>query len=123
LTFNERRAFVFGIPSLGKFDEVGEFFGSGKVVAGQEKIADFGPVDFGQVETEGDPAARTDVGWEIVAFRLGFGEGGVFAGKDFTGDGDDAVTVVVVEEIGEDFFSDQKSGVGKLEFARGFGKS
>jgi len=93
------------------------------MVASQEKIADLGPVDFGQIETERDPAARADVSREVVAFRLGFGEGGVIAGKDFAGDGDNAVTMMVVEEISKDFFADQKGGVGIFEYARGFGKS
>ena len=93
------------------------------MVASQEKIADLGPVDFGQIETECDPAARADVGREIVAFRLGFGEGSVIAGEDFAGDGDNAVAMMVVKKISEDFFADRKSGVGIFEFARGFGKS
>jgi len=76
------------------------------VVAGPEKIADFRPVDFGEIETESDPSARADVGREIVAFRLSFGEGGVFAGEDFAGNGDNAVAMAVIEEIGEYFFAD-----------------
>jgi hypothetical protein len=39
---------------------------------------------------------------------LGFREGGVFAGEEFACDGDDAVAVMIVEEVGEDFFADSE---------------
>ncbi len=78
------------------------------MVASEEEVADFGPVDFGEVEAEGDPAAWADVGGEVVASGLRFSEGGVFAGEDFAGDGDDAVTMVIVEEVGEGFFADSE---------------
>jgi hypothetical protein len=81
------------------------------------------PVDFGKVEAESDPTAWADVGREVVALGLGFGEGGVFTGENFAGDGDDAVTVVIVEEVGESSFADLERGVGAAEFARGFGES
>ena len=66
------------------------------------------PGDFGEVEAESDPAAWADVGGEIVALGLSFGEGGIFSGEDFAGDGDDAVTVMIVEKVGESFLADSE---------------
>jgi hypothetical protein len=83
-------------------------FGGGEEVACYEEIADFRPVDCREVEAESDPAARADIGGEIVALGLRSGEGGVFAREHFAGYGDDAVAAVIVEEIGEDFFADSE---------------
>ncbi len=93
---NERRTLLLGFPSLREFDEGGEFFGSSEVVAGQEQVADFGPIDLWKVEAESDPAARADIRGKIIPLGLRLGERGVFAGEDFAGYGDDAVAVVVV---------------------------
>jgi hypothetical protein len=96
--------------------------GSDKGVAAEEKIGDFVPVDFADVEAEGDPASGCEVGREIESARLGFREGLVVAGEDFAGDGNDAVAVMVVEEISEGLFADEELRVGTMNEARGFRK-
>jgi hypothetical protein len=39
---------------------------------------------------------------------LGFCQRGIFPWEDFAGYGDDSVTVVIVEEVGEGFFADSE---------------
>jgi hypothetical protein len=61
------------------------------LIVGLQPNRTFGPVDFGRVWAEIDPAARAKAGEDVAALGLGFGESGVFDGRDFAGDGDDAV--------------------------------
>ena len=101
-------------------DGIGEAFGSDKGVAAEDEIGDFVPVDFADVEPESDPASGCEVGREIEPARLGLREGFVVAGEDFAGDGNDAVAVMVVEEVGEGLFANEKLRVGTMKEARGF---
>ena len=103
--------------------EGGEAFGGSKEIAAEEKFADFVPVDLAGVEAESDPSARTDVGGQIVTLGLSSGQGGIFSWKNFAGDGNNAVAVVVMQEVSESSFAHKKGSVGAMEFALGFGKS
>jgi hypothetical protein len=51
----------------------GKAFRGGLEVAAQEEVVDFGPVDFGEIQAKGDPAAGADIGGEVVALGLGVG--------------------------------------------------
>src|SRR5689334_18586868 len=96
----------------GLIGQGGDEFGWGdQAVAGRDELGDFGPVDFGGIQAQGDPTSGGYVGGEEEASRMSGGESGVVAGKDFRGYGDDAVAVMVVEEPGEVLFADLKSGV------------
>jgi len=101
----------------------GEALWGSEQIAGEQEFADFVPIDFADVEAEGDPAARADVGGQVVALGLRSGEGGVFSGEDFAGDGDDAVAVMIVEEVGEGFLAHEELRVGGVDFASGFRES
>jgi hypothetical protein len=77
-------------------DQRGETFGGSEKIAAEEKLADFVPIDFADVEAKSDPPARTDICGQVVALGLSSGKGGVFSWKNFAGDGNYAITVVVI---------------------------
>ena len=86
------------------------------------QFLDFFPVDLADIQAKADPSARADVGGHVELLRIGGDEGGVVAGKDFAGDSDDAVAVVIVEEIGEDLLADFEAGVTAHHFPGRFGQ-
>src|SRR5262249_31359463 len=65
-----------------------------------------------------DPAPRSDVGGDEEADRVGAGEHLVFSLIRLEAGGDDAVAVVVVEEIGEHFVAHPETGVVAVDRAR-----
>ncbi len=97
-------------------------FGDGLQVTAGYQFFYFLPIHFADVETKAYPAARTDVGGQVVFHRVRRHEDLVVAGEGFAADGNDAVAVMVVQEIGEDFFADAEAGVVSLQFPGGFGK-
>jgi len=103
--------------------EHGEAFGGGEKIAAEQEFADFVPINFASVEPESDPSTRANVSGQVVALRLGGGQGGVFSKQNFASDGDDAITVVVVQEAGEGFSADEKSRMRAVDFALCLGKS
>src|SRR5271166_3477419 len=94
-----------------------------QAVAVLDQLRDFFPIDFADVEAQPDPASRSDVGGHVEFFRVGGDQRDVVAGEDFAIDADDAVAVVVVEEIAEGFLADGDAGVAATQgLACGFGK-
>ena len=98
-------------------------FGSCLQVAAGHQFSDFFPIHFAEVETKADPAARPDVGGQIEFHGIGRHKHGVVAGKSFAADGNDAIAVMVVEEVSEDLLSYAEAGVITLQFPGSFGKS
>jgi hypothetical protein len=96
-------------------DEGGEAFGGSQKIAAEDKLADFVPIDFSGVEAEGDPPARTDVCGQVIALGLSSGKGGVFSWENFAGDGNYAITVVVIQKVGERFVADEKGRVRAVD--------
>src|SRR5215469_11267558 len=87
-------------------------------VAAEQKLFYFIPIDFAGVEAERHPSARCDVGGKIEPAGLGLGQPLVVVGQHLAGDGDNSVSVMVVEKVGEGLFSDQELGVRSVHFAR-----
>src|SRR5579863_960992 len=91
-----------------------QFAGGGLEVAAGYQFSYFFPVHFADVETKPNPAARADVGGQVVFHRIGRNENLVIAGESFAANGNDAVAVMVVEEIGKDFLADMEAGMVAL---------
>ncbi len=104
-------------------DESGKTFGRSEEIAAEEELANFLPIDFADIETESDPSARADVGGQVVALGLGGCQVGVFSWKNFAGDSNDSITVVIIEKVGEGFLADEKRCVGAVNFALRIGQS
>jgi len=77
-------------------------------VAAPQQFPHFGPVDFARVQPEGYPTLRCEVRGEIKSARLGISQRLVIAGQYLAGYRHDAITVMVVEEVGEGLFPHQK---------------
>jgi len=107
---------------IGDLDQCGKFPGRGLQVAAGHQFFDFVPVHFSDVETKTNPTARAYVGGQVVFHRIGRNEDLVVAGESFAANGNDAVAVMVIEEIGEDFLSDTEAGVVSLQLPCSFGK-
>jgi hypothetical protein len=104
-------------------DKGGEAFGSSEEVAAEEELADFVPIDFADVEAESDPSARADLGGQVIALGLSDGQSGVFSWEGFAGDGNYAITVVVIQKVGECSLADEKGRVRSVDYALRFRKS
>lgn len=64
-----------------------------------------------------DPAFRCDVSEEIKSAGLSLSQRRVVAGKDLAGDRDNAVTMMVIEEVSEGLFPNQKLCVRSVNLA------
>ena len=58
----------------------GEALGGSEQITAEKQVADLVPVDLAGVEPESDPAARADIGWDVVSLGLRRGERSVLAG-------------------------------------------
>src|SRR6266481_4489671 len=96
--------------------EGGEAHGCDEAIAAEDEFAHFVPIHFAHIQTKRDPASWPNIGGQIAAVRLSGDERYVVAGQGFAGDGNDAVAVMVVEEVSEGAFADQKRGVPAVFF-------
>src|SRR5215510_3697316 len=69
-----------------------------------------------------DPTFRCEIGGQIKSSRLSLSERFVIAGQYLAGNCDDAITVMVVEEIREGLFANQKLRVRSVNLARNLRK-
>ena len=83
-------------------------------VAADYEFSYFFPIHFTDIETKADPAARADVRRQVVFHRIGRDEDLVIAGESFAANGNDAIAMMVVEEVSEDFLADTEAGVVSL---------
>src|SRR4051794_29557854 len=93
-----------------------------EAVSAADQLGDFFPVDFAGVEAEGDPTAGSHVSREVEAIGLGGGQRLILTGEDLAGYRDNAVAVMVVEEVGEGLFADQELRMATLKLARDLGQ-
>jgi hypothetical protein len=103
-------------------DQRGQPLGRDKLVAATDEFRNFVPIDFTDVQAECGPSFRCEIGGQKKSAGLSGGERFVVSGENFAGDSDDAVSVMVVEEIGKRLFSNQEAGVLAVVPARGLGK-
>jgi hypothetical protein len=96
--------------------------GRDELVASADEFGNFFPIDFAGVQAESDPSFRSYVGGQIKPAGLSVGESFVVSGQDLAIDGDDAVSMMVVEEIGKRLFSNPEAGVLTVVPARSLGK-
>ena len=89
-------------------DERGQALGCNELVAATDEFRNFIPIDFTDVEAKSDPSFRSHVGGQKESAGLRVGESSVVSGQNLAIEGDDAVPVMVVEEIGERFFRIRK---------------
>jgi hypothetical protein len=71
------------------------------------------------VQSQRDPALRCDVGGQIKSARLRLRQRLVVAEEYLAGDRDDAITVMVIEEVSESLLPDEKLRVRSVNLASG----
>jgi hypothetical protein len=104
------------------FHPVHQSLGCDEEVAAQQKFPHFVPINFADVQTQCDPASRCNVRRQIKPAGLRFSERLVVAGKDLARNGDDTVSMVIVEKVSEGLLPNTKLRVGSVDFAGSFGK-
>ncbi|MGA9242572.1 MAG: hypothetical protein WBW03_11390, partial [Silvibacterium sp.] len=77
------------------------------------------PIDFADVESKRYPASGGEVGGQIEAAGLRLGERVVLAWHYLAGDCHHAVSVMVVEEVGEGLFPDEELCVRPVDLTYG----
>lgn len=91
-------------------------------IASLQQIPHFVPVDFSPVEPERHPPFRSDVSGKIESFRLSLDQRFVVAGLHFARHSDDAVSVMIVQEVSEGLFPYQELRMGSGGHPRGIRK-
>jgi hypothetical protein len=103
-------------------DGFGELWWSEEVVAGEDEVGDFTPIYFAEIEAERDPTLVREISRRVELFGIGADQRLVIAGENFAGEADDAIAVMIIEEVGESFFADDETCVRAVKPASGFGK-
>src|SRR6185436_7413694 len=100
-----------------------KLLGSLMAIAAERVLGHLLPVDLADVQPETDPAARPDVGRQIEPGGIELGQIPVLPQPRLEAGGDDAVPMMIVEEIGKHLFPHPKRGVLPVDLARRLGKA
>jgi len=92
------------------------------LIALRDRALNVVPVDVPQIEPYAEPTARTDVRGQVEAPRVAGGPVDVLSKRRLAADGHDAVSVMVLEKIGEDPAPYAEVGVITTDRALGFRK-
>ena len=97
--------------------------GGHEAVAVADEVCHFLPVGLADVQPKADPSPRADIRRQVEPGGIYGRQLGVLAWPHFEANGDDAVAMVIVEEISERFLPHREAGVVSLHFERRFRES
>jgi hypothetical protein len=93
-----------------------------KTIAEFNDVLDFVPLYCTRIKPHAKPSSRPDVSRKIVALRLRTRAIDVFSQCGLHAYGDDTVSMVIVQEVGEDLLSDTEVGVVAAKGSNGLWK-
>jgi len=93
-----------------------------KAIAEFNYVLDFVPVYCTRIKPHAKPSSRPDVSRKVVALRLRAHAIDVFSQCGLHAYGDDTVSMVIIQEVGEDLLSDTEVGVVTAKGSNGLGK-
>ena len=80
------------------------------------------PIHLAHIETQSHPTSRPDVGRHVEPRRVGSDQRVIVAGQDFAAEADNAISMMVVQEICEGFSAYPERRVAPGILARCFGQ-
>ena len=93
-----------------------------KAIAEFNYVLDFVPVYCTRIKPHAKPSSRPDVSRKVIALRLRAHAIDVFSQCGLHAYGDDTVSMVIIQEVGEDLLSDTEVGVVTAKGSNGLGK-
>jgi hypothetical protein len=87
-------------------------------VAAQQQFLHFVPIDLTLVQPQRSPALRCQVGGQLISGRLSLSQSLVVAGQHLACDRDNAIPVMVIKEVSEGLFPDEKLRVRSAVLAK-----
>src|SRR5262249_9810715 len=103
-------------------NECCEALGRNQLITARDQFGHFVPIHCTYIQPERHPASWSDVSRQVKPVRLGGGQRYIVARQHLAGDRNDAIAVVVVQEICEDLLPDHEACVSSANLTGGLWK-